>query len=64
LHRRFPRYTLRARILRRQERITQIKAEGTIRQQAQIAASIYKGFGRWSSVCSAITCWASIVAEP
>ena len=42
----------------------QIKAEGTIRQQAQIAASIYKGFGRWSSVCSAITCWASIVAEP
>src|SRR5882672_2271524 len=28
----------------------QIKAEGTIRQQAQIAASIYKGFGRWSSV--------------
>jgi purine-nucleoside phosphorylase len=42
----------------------QIKAEGTIRQQAQIAANIYKGFGRWSSVCSAITCWASIVAEP
>jgi len=41
----------------------QIKAEGTIRQQAQVAASIYKGFGRWSSVCSAITCWASIVAE-
>ena len=29
-----------------------------------IAAQIYKGFGRWSSVCSAITCWASIVAEP
>ncbi len=24
---------------------------------------IYKGFGRWSSVCSAITCWASIAAE-
>ncbi|MBR0824825.1 hypothetical protein JQ596_04695 [Bradyrhizobium manausense] len=41
----------------------QIKAEGTIRQQAQIAAQIYKAFGRWSSVCSAITCWASIVAE-
>jgi nucleoside phosphorylase len=41
----------------------QIKAEGTLRQQAQIAAQIYKGFGRWSSVCSAITCWASIVAE-
>jgi hypothetical protein len=42
----------------------QIKAEGTIRQQAQVAAAIYKGFGRWSTVCSAITCWASIVAEP
>jgi hypothetical protein len=41
----------------------QIKAEGTLRQQEQIAAQIYKGFGRWSSVCSAITCWASIVAE-
>lgn len=41
----------------------QIKAEGTIRQQAQVAAQIYKAFGRWSSVCSAITCWASIVAE-
>jgi hypothetical protein len=42
----------------------QIKAEGTLRQQAQIAAQIYKGFGRWSSVCSAIVCWASIAAEP
>lgn len=41
----------------------QIKAEGSIRDQAHIAAQIYKGFGRWSSVCSAITCWASIVAE-
>ncbi len=42
----------------------QIKADGlTIKQQAAIAAQIYKGFGRWSSVCSAITCWASIVAE-
>jgi hypothetical protein len=42
----------------------EIKADGlTIRQQAAIAAQIYKGFGRWSSVCSAITCWASIVAE-
>jgi purine-nucleoside phosphorylase len=41
----------------------QIKAEGTLRQQEQVAAQIYKGFGRWSSVCSAITCWASIVAE-
>jgi purine-nucleoside phosphorylase len=41
----------------------QIKAEGTLQQQAQIAAQIYKGFGRWSSVCSAIVCWAVIVAE-
>ena len=42
----------------------QIKADGlTIKQQAAVAAQIYKGFGRWSSVCSAITCWASIAAE-
>jgi len=40
----------------------QIKAEGTLRQQAQVAAQIYKGFGRWSSVCSAIVCWALIAA--
>jgi hypothetical protein len=42
----------------------QIKATGlTIRQQAALAAQIYKGFGRWSSVCSAIVCWALIAAE-
>src|SRR4029077_21070231 len=41
----------------------QIKSEGSIRDQAKIAAQIYKGFGRWSSVCSAIVCWASIAAE-
>jgi hypothetical protein len=41
----------------------QIKAEGTLKQQAQLAAQIYKGFGRWSSVCSAIVCWALIAAE-
>jgi hypothetical protein len=41
----------------------QIKAEGTLRQQAQVAAQIYKGFGRWSTVCSAIVCWALIAAE-
>jgi hypothetical protein len=41
----------------------QIKAEGTIKDQAQLAATIYKGFGRWSSVCSAIVCWALIAAE-
>jgi Phosphorylase superfamily len=42
----------------------QIKAEGTLREQAQVAAQIYKGFGRWSTVCSAIVCWALIAAEP
>src|SRR5262249_32570394 len=41
----------------------QIKAEGTLRDQAKVAAQIYKGFGRWSSVCSAIVCWALIAAE-
>jgi purine-nucleoside phosphorylase len=42
----------------------QIKSDGlTLKQQAAIAAQIYKGFGRWSTVCSAITCWASIAAE-
>ena len=40
----------------------QIKAEGTLKDQAQVAAQIYKGFGRWSSVCSAIVCWALIAA--
>jgi len=41
----------------------QIKAEGTIKEQAQVAAQIYKGYGRWSTVCSAIVCWALIAAE-
>jgi Phosphorylase superfamily len=41
----------------------QIKAEGTLKQQSALAAQIYKGFGRWSSVCSAIVCWALIAAE-
>jgi hypothetical protein len=41
----------------------QIKAEGTLKQQAALAAQIYKGFGRWSSVCSGIVCWALIAAE-
>src|SRR6266480_3923447 len=39
----------------------QIAADGrTIREQGKIAADIYKGFGRWSSVCSAIVCWAIV----
>ncbi len=42
----------------------QIKADGlTLKEQAALAAQIYKGFGRWSSVCSAIVCWALIAAE-
>jgi phosphorylase superfamily protein len=41
----------------------QIKADGmTLKEQANLAAQIYKGFGRWSSVCSAIVCWALIAA--
>ncbi len=38
----------------------QIKAEGSLRDLARAAAQIYKGFGRWSSICSAIVCWALI----
>ncbi|MEP6933921.1 MAG: hypothetical protein ABI988_08295 [Nitrospirota bacterium] len=38
----------------------QIKAEGTLAEQKQRAATIYKAFGRWSSVCSAIACWALV----
>lgn len=41
----------------------QIKAQGTLRDQAELAAQIYKGFGRWSTVCSSIVCWALIAAE-
>jgi hypothetical protein len=41
----------------------QIKAEGTLQQQSALAAHIYKGFGRWSSICSGIVCWAIIAAE-
>lgn len=42
----------------------QIKTAGmTLKQQAALAGQIYKGFGRWSSVCSAIVCWALIAAE-
>jgi len=41
----------------------QIKATGTLKEQARLAATIYKGFGRWSTVCSALVCWALIAAE-
>jgi uridine phosphorylase len=40
----------------------EIAAEGTLKQQAQAAATIYKAYGRWSSVCSAIVCWAAAAA--
>jgi nucleoside phosphorylase len=32
----------------------------SLRQQAKLAGDIYKGFGRWSTVCSAIVCWAIV----
>jgi hypothetical protein len=40
----------------------QIKAEGTLEDQKSLAAQIYKAYGRWSSICSAIVCWALIAA--
>jgi hypothetical protein len=40
----------------------QIKAEGALKDQAHMAAQIYKTYGRWSSVCSGIVCWALIAA--
>jgi hypothetical protein len=41
----------------------QIDATGlTLTQQAQMAATIYKAYGRWSTVCSAIVCWAAVAA--
>jgi purine-nucleoside phosphorylase len=43
----------------------QIKSAGlSLEQEGTLAAQIYKGFGRWSSVCSAIVCWAIVAAEP
>ena len=37
----------------------QIAAAGmTLSEQARVAAEIYKTYGRWSTVCSAIVCWA------
>ena len=41
----------------------QIKAEGSLHDQAKIAAQIYKAFGRWRSVCSALVCWALIASQ-
>ena len=39
------------------------KSVGTLTEQKRFAAQIYKAYGRWSSVCSAIVCWALIAAE-
>ena len=52
-------------VARRPERLGPPDQGGwlTLKQQAALAAQIYKGFGRWSSVCSAIVCWALIAAE-
>jgi hypothetical protein len=39
----------------------QIDSHGlTLQQQGKLAADIYKGYGRWSTVCSAIVCWAIV----
>ena len=41
----------------------EIDATGsTLEKEAALAATIYKAFGRWSTVCSAIVCWALIAA--
>jgi nucleoside phosphorylase len=34
----------------------------TLAEQKKLAADIYKAYGRWSSVCSAIVCWAIAAA--
>ena len=41
----------------------QIDSTGmSLAEQAAFAAKIYKGYGRWSTVCSAIVCWALVAA--
>jgi len=41
----------------------QISSTGmSLAEQAAFAANIYKGYGRWSTVCSAIVCWALVVS--
>ncbi|MEI9973203.1 MAG: hypothetical protein WDO73_14840 [Ignavibacteriota bacterium] len=40
----------------------QMKAEGTVTEQGHQASLIYKAFGRWSTVCSAIVCWSIVAA--
>jgi nucleoside phosphorylase len=36
--------------------------ELTLEQQTALAGNIYKGYGLWSSICSAIVCWAIVAA--
>ncbi len=41
----------------------QIDSKGlTLEQQTGLAGSIYMGYGLWSSICSAIVCWAIVAA--
>jgi nucleoside phosphorylase len=41
----------------------QIDSTGiTLEQQTELAGTIYKGYGLWSSICSAIVCWAIVAA--
>ena len=41
----------------------QISSDGaTLAQQKNLAGDIYKAYGRWSSVCSAIVCWSIVAA--
>lgn len=41
----------------------QIASAGmTLAQQKTLAGDIYKAYGRWSSVCSAIVCWSIVAA--
>jgi nucleoside phosphorylase len=41
----------------------QIDSTGlTLEQQTSLAGSIYQGYGLWSSICSAIVCWATVAA--
>jgi hypothetical protein len=40
----------------------EINAAGLTLKQQAASTNIYKAFGRWSSVCSAIVCWALIAA--
>ena len=43
----------------------QIAAAGlTLAQQETLAGQIYMGYGLWSTICSAIVCWAIVAALP